>query len=60
MDLKALGSFEMGPNIPGVASDEGRGFVLATCMSDDGDQRLAGRSRFMKGRPFFSNFNAAS
>lgn len=53
MDLKALGSFEMGPNIPGVASDEGRGFVLATCMSDDGDQRLAGRSSCYEGKAFF-------
>lgn len=53
MDLKALGSFETGPNIPGVASDEGRGFVLATCMSDDGDQRLAGRSPRCKGKVFF-------
>lgn len=61
MDLKVLGSFEMGPNIPGVASDEGRGFMLATCMSVDGDQRLVGRSEgVMKGKPFFSNFNAAS
>lgn len=41
MDLKACGSFEMGLNIPGVASDEGRGFVLAMCLPDDGGPNIS-------------------
>lgn len=61
MEWRARGSFEKGPNIPGVASDEGRGCVLGTCVSDEGDRRLAGSSSGYEGKPLcFINFNVAS
>lgn len=61
MKWRAPGSLRKGPNIPQVAPDQGRGCVFCTCVSDEGDRRLAGSSSGYERKPLcFINFNAAS
>lgn len=61
VEWRDRGSFEKGPNIPQVSSDEGRGCVLGICVSDEGDRRLAGSASGYEGNLLcFINFNVAS
>lgn len=41
MGWRAHGSLEMDPNIPQVAPGQGEGCMLCTCVSNEGERRLA-------------------